>query len=170
MLPVPLRALPVSMTLLQAVARQCTTLVMPVKHALGCWRPADLSANVQPMLATPGHGSFPAGHAVQAHAAAAVLKALWAHLLEKADAQRLGSLAERIADRVGQNRVVAGVHFKLDVVAGKKLGQAIGNWIVSMAQLDRSPLKKQDASVAPPPLTASISAAAIAEWKSASRG
>ena len=41
-----------------------------------CYRPVEYNAEVQPMITTPGHGSFPMGHATQAYAVAHVLKLL----------------------------------------------------------------------------------------------
>ena len=38
---------------------------MRFKHELACWRPADYSFQVQPMITTPGHGSLPSGHCTQ---------------------------------------------------------------------------------------------------------
>ena len=36
----------------------------------------EYNAQIQPMITTPGHGSFPMGHATQAYAVAHVLKKL----------------------------------------------------------------------------------------------
>jgi hypothetical protein len=100
---------------------------MRFKHEFGVWRPADLSAQVQPMISTPEHGAFPAGHAAQAYAAAAVLQAL---LRLPADHPRAVQL-QRIAARVSINRVIAGVHYPVDLMAGRVLGQALGDYVVA---------------------------------------
>ena len=43
------------------------------KHALACRRPIEFSAQVQPMIPTPTHGTLPSGHATEAFMLATVL-------------------------------------------------------------------------------------------------
>ena len=62
--------------LINIVLQFCVYVEMRFKHALACWRPVEYNAQVQPMITTPGHGSFPSGHATQVHAVAHVLKSL----------------------------------------------------------------------------------------------
>ena len=62
--------------LINILLQFCVYVEMRFKHALACWRPVEYNAQVQPMITTPGHGTFPSGHATQAHAVAHVLKAL----------------------------------------------------------------------------------------------
>ena len=61
--------------LINMVLQFCVYVEMRFKHALGCYRPVEYNAQVQPMITTPGHGTFPMGHATQAYAVAHVLKA-----------------------------------------------------------------------------------------------
>jgi hypothetical protein len=107
---------------------------MRFKHEFGVWRPADLSAQVQPMISTPEHGAFPAGHAAQAYAAAAVLQAL----LQLPDNHPRAIQLQRIAARVSINRVIAGVHFPVDLMAGRVLGQALGDYVVARCRAARA--------------------------------
>ena len=60
--------------LINILLQFCVYVEMRFKHALACWRPVEYNAQVQPMITTPGHGSFPSGHATQAHAVAYVLQ------------------------------------------------------------------------------------------------
>ena len=62
--------------LINIVLQFCVYVEMRFKHALACWRPVEYNAEVQPMITTPGHGTFPMGHATQAYAVAHMLKAL----------------------------------------------------------------------------------------------
>src|SRR5262249_44936112 len=104
-------------------------VVMQFKHFFRIRRPADRSQLVQPVLLTPSHGSYPAGHSVQSHFVAAVLKTLvGAAANSDADVQ-LSRLALRIAD----NRVIAGVHYPEDIDAGKPLGEALSRYVQFMA-------------------------------------
>lgn len=64
----------------------------------------------------PTHPSYPAGHATYAHSLSKVLGGLFPNL---ADAFNAG------ARRSAENRVVAGLHYPSDNVAGEKLAEAL---------------------------------------------
>ncbi|MBL8702165.1 MAG: hypothetical protein JNK67_27520 [Alphaproteobacteria bacterium] len=115
--------------LIDVVLRIGKVCVFRLKHHFNCARPADLSPAVQPMLATPGHGSFPSGHSTETRFLTEILK----HVLEQLarthpSCARAPSvtltcdLLDKLADRIGRNRVVAGLHFKFDHDEGAKLG------------------------------------------------
>jgi hypothetical protein len=125
-----------SMLLMDALSQLCTTAVMPVKDAFGYWRPHELSPQVQPLIPVPGHATYPAGHAVQAHAAAALLKGLWSGLPAN-DVKRMGTVADEVAGRVAWNRVVAGLHFPVDLREGKLLGEALAKQVLAQTGLDK---------------------------------
>jgi len=118
--------------LINVLLQFCVYVEMRFKHALACWRPVEYNAQVQPMLTTPGHGSFPSGHATQVHAVAHVLK----NLLNLNPAGNPGHAMiidqlDRQAARIATNRVVAGVHFPVDSMAGRMLGVALGEYFVA---------------------------------------
>ena len=104
----------------------------------GCFRPIELSPQVQPIIATPGHATFPMGHAVQAYAVARVLDVVsMEQLYSKAKKAKttvtpLNQASFRLAHRIGWNRVVAGVHFPVDLPAGAALGVAIADGLMAM--------------------------------------
>ena len=104
-------------------------VVMQFKHFFRIRRPADRSQLVQPVLLTPSHGSYPAGHAVQSNLVAAVLKTL---VGAGATSDAFVQLT-RLADRIGENRVIAGVHYPADIDAGKPLGEALSKYVQFMA-------------------------------------
>ena len=54
---------------------------MRLKHAFACPRPVEQSPQVQPLIPTPGHASWPSGHATEIYATVELLKMLL--LLEK---------------------------------------------------------------------------------------
>ena len=112
--------------LVNMVLQFCVYVEMRLKHDLACWRPVEYNAQVQPMITTPGHGSFPSGHATQAYAVAHVLTSL----LELTRPHTVIEQLERQAARIATNRVVAGVHFPVDSIAGRMLGVALGEFFV----------------------------------------
>lgn len=107
--------------------RFATSVVMRLKHDLACPRPADVSASVQPVIRTPGHGSLPSGHATVAFMVRRVLTAL----LDVKAGDPIDQQLERLAHRVADNRVVAGLHYPMDSVAGRLLGETLADAFVS---------------------------------------
>ncbi len=122
---------------LQAVVWLALCVEMRFKQVLAVWRPQDLSSLVQPIITTPGHGSFPMGHATQAFAVAETLKRLLR--LETGDA--LSIQLDRQAFRIAVNRIVAGVHFPVDAVAGMLLGKAVAEWAQALASPIPTPVQ-----------------------------
>jgi hypothetical protein len=143
--------------LMLTVFRLSSTVVMQFKNHLRVRRPADRSPLVQPVLPTPGHASFPAGHATQCHFVAAVLKALVAQA-RKADLAESDLLPDRIngtlatldpaladlsqqldklAERIAYNRVVAGLHYEADNEEGMKLGIALAGYFLPRVRAGR---------------------------------
>jgi hypothetical protein len=107
---------------------------MQFKHALACWRPHQYSEQVQPMITTPGHGSFPSGHATQAFVLARLLDGILPVVGTEYDAMRRQLYLQ--AARIATNRVVAGVHFPVDGVAGRLLGHSIAEHVLSRLNLN----------------------------------
>jgi membrane-associated phospholipid phosphatase len=116
--------------LIDAAVQMSVLVEMRFKHELACWRPADYSFQVQPMITTPGHGSLPSGHCTQSYVVYEVLKALL-NTMREGDAYRsVNRQFHRLAQRIATNRVVAGVHFPVDNVAGRILGKVLGEYFV----------------------------------------
>ena len=102
---------------------------MRLKHAFACMRPVELSPQIQPMIPTPGHASWPSGHATEAFMTATVLQAL----LEAANqtgAQYQEQL-QRQAARIAVNRTVAGLHYPVDSAVGRLLGTTLGDFFIA---------------------------------------
>ncbi len=117
--------------LLAAVWRFSTVVVMQFKHAFGIRRPADRSPLIQPVLLTPGHGAYPAGHATPVRRrrdrAAKALRRVTGPT--RCATMQLLALAKRI----GQNRVVAGLHYEHDIDKGAELGEKLAAYFVAQA-------------------------------------
>jgi membrane-associated phospholipid phosphatase len=141
-------------------AIQFTVLVeMQFKHKLACWRPHQYSAQVQPMITTPGHGSFPSGHSTQAFVLARLMDAIFpdkpANKAKEFEGERIQLY--RQAARIACNRVIAGVHFPVDSVAGRLLGHSIAEYI--LARLGQSNIVGNTDDVIPRSFTPTAAAA-----------
>ena len=121
-----------TLELVWAALRLANHAEMRFKHALACRRPVELSAQLQPMIQTPGHGSLPSGHATEAHIVAQVL---WNLLKAANPAQSINWFEQlmRQAARVAINRTIAGVHFPVDSAAGQVLGLTLAEYFVHRA-------------------------------------
>jgi len=111
--------------------------VMQFKGRLDCPRPSEYGATIQPMILTPGYAAYPSGHATEAFFIAELLPLLveearktppttattlkWGKETD-CDRRTLRSQLHRFAYRVAENRVVAGLHFPIDAIAGELLG------------------------------------------------
>jgi membrane-associated phospholipid phosphatase len=119
------------------VYRFSTVTVMQFKHHFRVRRPADRSPLIQPVLLTPGHGSYPAGHGTQGGFMAAILK----KLTGAAPASEVADQLTRLADRIGENRVVAGLHYPEDIATGSALGVRLAQHFMSRTQVPGSALE-----------------------------
>ena len=118
-----------TLELVNMVLQFCVYVEMRFKHALGCYRPVEYNAQVQPMITTPGHGSFPMGHGTQTYAVCYVLRQLL-QLDAQPRLQWVIDQLDRVSARITTNRVIAGVHFPVDSMAGRMLGVALGEYFV----------------------------------------
>lgn len=99
-------------------------VVQRVKQILACKRPLAYDRTLQPMIATPAFSAMPSGHATEAFMMAHLLTQLCN--LEGPDA----ALLQRQAERIATNRVVAGLHFPVDSIAGRMLGQTLAEYLL----------------------------------------
>ncbi|WP_332738541.1 PA-phosphatase [Hydrogenophaga sp.] len=125
-----------TLQLLDLVFSLCVHVEMRFKHIFASLRPVAMSPQIQPMIETPGHGSWPSGHATEAFAMAVLLEALL-NAAPGAGTPPNGTESreqlQRLAARVATNRVVAGVHFPVDSAAGRLLGTALAEFLVARA-------------------------------------
>ena len=104
-----------STLLLLKIATQLSSyIVLRFKHEFGCPRPVELSPQIQPMIPTPMHGAYPMGHMSEAVIVANLLSKL-THQTGSPAWNEMTEQLKRIAIRIGQNRIVAGVHYPIDL-------------------------------------------------------
>jgi len=120
-----------TLELLDAFFRALVSVEMRIKHALAVPRPMEFSSQIMPMIQTPGHGSFPAGHAAESFMLATVLSELMQAGGRYAD---WDATLARLAARISVNRVIAGVHFPVDLAAGLTLGLTVGRYFIALAR------------------------------------
>ena len=113
--------------MLDTAMRFANTAHMRFKAELQCPRPVELSAQVQPMILTPGHNSLPSGHATEAYMTAFILRELRGEALGSG----LDTQLQRQAARIAINRTVAGVHYPIDSVAGRILGTCLAEYFLA---------------------------------------
>jgi membrane-associated phospholipid phosphatase len=103
---------------------------MRFKHAFACPRPSQLSPQIQSMIPTPGHASWPSGHGTEAYIVATVLQDLL-NSAQAGNGKRYREQLLRLAARISVNRTVAGLHYPVDSAAGRLLGTALGEFFVA---------------------------------------
>ena len=84
-------------------------------------RPFELNDAVHPVAGARPVAAYPSGHAIRA--------TVYARVLAEIFPDQKDQLME-LAQQIGYGRVIGGVHFPMDVLAGQKLGQAYADVIV----------------------------------------
>ena len=77
-------------------------------------RPSFLSEKIKPAIDIPPHPAYPSAHAGQSLIVALILSDIKPELKES---------YLKLADNIGRNRELAGVHYKSDTDAGQKIAQ-----------------------------------------------
>jgi hypothetical protein len=114
---------PWTLMLIQAVINATVKIEVEVKRLFSLARPSDIEPLINPVIQTPGHSSFPSGHATESACVAVLLEALL--LGRNSDEMRA------IACRIAENRSVSGVHFNCDNVAGAFMGMSLAEFFLA---------------------------------------
>jgi hypothetical protein len=137
-------------------ARVGEVVMMSLKRRFNRPRPTQFCPTLYPPVPVPGHASYPAGHAVIANLTAHVLMEVTADPITHKSPYEQPLL--KLAEEIGRNRVIAGLHFKSDIEAGAEVGRLTHQFLKGMPAANPAP---------PPPDFdwASAVAAAKNEWK-----
>ena len=107
-----------------------TTELFAIMHAamfdamIGCWdakyeywliRPYQASGAISLALGAPNHPSYPSGHSCVSAAAGRVLETYFPDMTTE---------LERQVEEAGLSRLLAGIHYRFDIVAGQQLGRS----------------------------------------------
>jgi hypothetical protein len=111
---------PASMKLIDLLYRGLRGPIFHMKVRYKRARPYPC-CSVEPMLDSghpfyPAHAAYPAGHATLVFVAAEIFATVFPKLLDE---------FQRRAERVAENRIVAGFHFKSDIEAGRVLANKL---------------------------------------------
>lgn len=131
-----------SIELLGIALRFTMMNIMRMKRAFNVKRAWLRSALIQPMILTPAYTAYPSGHATEAYFAAEFLPLL-AGGREQPDCDddspggrrdTMTRQMNRLAYRIAENRVVAGLHYPIDAFAGQALGVMLARYVVWLAR------------------------------------
>jgi acid phosphatase (class A) len=117
---------PQTFLLMKLAARVGEFTMMHLKRLTTPWnlqerpRPIQVCPTLYPPVPVPGHTTYPAGHALISWLTRECLNDI---LQLQVDAY--SESLDAMADRIGENRVIAGLHFQEDIDAGKIAGQTI---------------------------------------------
>jgi len=153
---------PATFFAMKLAARIGEVVMIRLKRQFNRPRPSQYCPTLYPPLNVPGHASYPAGHAVIAHLTARVL-------IDATTKPLTGSPYEKsllaLADEIGFNRVLAGLHFRSDIKAGAAAGDRTHDFLKGMV-VPPPPAPLPPAPTPPPPAIdyATVIAAAQGEW------
>lgn len=111
---------------LDAVWAEFNCILFRMKAHYNLARPYQYDSRLRPMF-RPEHPSFPSGHSSQCHMIAIMAEACFG--------AKIGKPSWKIADRVAENREIAGVHYAFDSAAGVKLAMVFSRHILRNRQI-----------------------------------
>ncbi len=135
---------PAAAELMAAAQDLALHVCMALKHQVAADRPWQASSLVVPVIATPGHGSLPSGHATVAAMTSELLTCL---LYKSSPTHPRSEQLDRLARRIAFNRVVAGLHFPIDSYVGYQLGTQLARLLAAAAGKGKAPKAVDSATV-----------------------
>ena len=118
-----------ALSLVAAAIYDATIAAWDSKYAYNRKHPAEIDSSINTAVTASASPSYPSEHAVTAAAAADVLAYLFPDQTAAVDG---------MADQAGWTRIIAGVAFPSDVIAGMDLGHQIAQAVIAYANADGS--------------------------------
>jgi acid phosphatase (class A) len=112
--------MPATNLLIRVARRIGEHVSMCMKAKYQCPRPSQLCTAIVPLLDPPATPSFPSGHSLQAQLIAKCLAGT-----TPVPPTQPAHLVDKLATRIGENRIIAGLHYPKDHEAG----QAVANFV-----------------------------------------
>lgn len=130
-LPLNRRETPFTLELMATSVMFASFVIQRVKATFNLPRPPQLSPRIQPIIPIPPYSTFPSGHATESALVANLLT--WLVFDERDDTsdafklwrEHVTKMYQLLAERIAENRVVAGIHFPVDTVGGQKLASGL---------------------------------------------
>jgi hypothetical protein len=114
--------LPLTATLLKKVQGDIKGITDLAKKKWARKRPPIVDDRIKPCVKIEENGSYPSAHAVRG--------VVWSRILAEIFPEKKERLLKR-GLQMGEDRVIAGIHFPSDVAAGQKLGDAIADKLLA---------------------------------------
>lgn len=92
--------------------------VFDAKYTYWAPRPSQVDPQIQPVIPLPSHPSYPSAHSALGKTAATIL----AHYFPEDKAKW-----EQMAEQAGLSRILAGIHYPMDHISGRTLGEQVAN-------------------------------------------
>jgi len=118
-----------ALSLVAVAIYDATVAAWDSKYTYGRRHPAEIDSTIRTAVIASGNPSYPSEHAVTAAAAAAMLAYLFPDQIAK---------VEGMAEQAGWSRIIAGVAFPSDVIAGFDLGHQVAQAVIAYANTDGS--------------------------------
>jgi len=118
-----------ALSLVAAAIYDATIAAWDSKYAYNRKHPAEIDSSINTAVTASASPSYPSEHAVTAAAAADVLAYLFPDQTAAVDG---------MADQAGWTRIIAGVAFPSDVIAGMDLGHQVAQAVIAYANADGS--------------------------------
>ncbi|MCV0425222.1 MAG: phosphatase PAP2 family protein [Roseibium sp.] len=113
---------PAMKALIDGAINEVRTDYDAVKAVYDYPRPFEINAAVEPLGDARPVASYPSGHSIRA--------VVYARLLAEVFPEKTDELMD-LANRIGHGRVIAGVHYPMDVTSGQVLGHAYADAILA---------------------------------------
>jgi acid phosphatase (class A) len=151
MLMVDPSRMPATNLLIRTARRIGEHIAMCLKGEFRCPRPSQLCSAIVPMVDPPATPSFPSGHSLQARLIALCLQSAGPAAMPL---HHLDDLAQRL----GENRIIAGLHYPKDHLVGRRVADWCHGLLIALAAPPPPP-----PGVDPPPSFNRLLAAAQVE-------
>lgn len=107
---------PSALAVIEMADRVGLMVAMHFKRKFARPRPQQVFRSLVPMIPGPPHASWPSGHSLESHLIALALSEI---------VPSAKPTLEALADRIGKNREIAGVHYRSDTAAGKAIARLV---------------------------------------------
>jgi membrane-associated phospholipid phosphatase len=114
---------PATAALIDTVLNMTERVGYVYKRKFGRARPNQVATHLRPFLGNPAHESYPSNHSFQMFSVAEVMTRLMPELPATVE-------LFHVAQRVAENREMAGIHYASDSMAGRELARMFAPYLI----------------------------------------